>query len=468
MRPANDIAISSVVVMDKQGTSEEQTTLVRLTRDVIGTNLGTSQLELKFYHKLTLGRSSLFRSSMVDQAELIAQCVLDRFNALPVKCKPRVHADGRKEWTPLSGVVVVRPSETGLVIECVSVATGTKCLPSSIISQCNGQVLHDSHAEVLALRGFNRWLLQELQSMLEHPSYVSPYIYRNGDVDQEPGKRPFRLADDLSIHFFTSEAPCGDASMDLLMQSKAPEDAIPWDTSHALQVDVEAPSLPGRADFGLLGVIRRKPARADAQSSLSKSCSDKLAIKQVTSILSFPADMFFEVSPTAFVKTLVVPHDQFHEAGYRRAFSPAGRAKFGDISRTTYFDVHPLPPHFKSFEFRKNSEPQKTSNISTVWIRASGNASESHIEILLNGVKQGYKQLSDDGRKQSLVCRQQMVEVGYAMQEQLSPALPATLATSYGSAKDSELRRDVISRKHAARSVLGTWIRNIGDEAWSI
>ncbi|KPI35208.1 tRNA-specific adenosine deaminase 1 [Cyphellophora attinorum] len=287
-------------------------------------------------------------------------------------------------------------------------------------------------------------------------------------VECEPGQRPFRLVDDLSMHFFTSEAPCGDASMDLLMRSKAPEDAIPWDTPNAIEGDVEAPSLPGRANFGLLGALRRKPARADAEPSLSKSCSDKLTIKQVTSVLSFPTDMFFERSPSAFIKTLIVPYEQFHEESYKRAFSPTGRAKFENIKGTTYFDVHQLPPYFNDFSFRKEAGSRKASNISTLWIKGPGDAGRSQTEILLNGVKQGYKQTSDDTRKQSLICRKQMAELGRAIQEKLGPDDSVRLRTSYCSVKDSEIRRDIISRKDAARLVLGTWIRNTGDEAWSI
>lgn len=40
--------------------------------------------------------------------DAIADCVLNTFNALPQKFKPRTLADGRKEWSPLAGIVLSR------------------------------------------------------------------------------------------------------------------------------------------------------------------------------------------------------------------------------------------------------------------------------------------------------------------------------------------------------------------------
>lgn len=40
--------------------------------------------------------------------DAVADCVLSTFDALPQKCKPRTLADGRKEWSPLAGIVLSR------------------------------------------------------------------------------------------------------------------------------------------------------------------------------------------------------------------------------------------------------------------------------------------------------------------------------------------------------------------------
>ena len=41
-------------------------------------------------------------------------------------------------------------------LHCLSLATGVKCLSNDKVRQAKGMALHDSHAEILAIRGFNR------------------------------------------------------------------------------------------------------------------------------------------------------------------------------------------------------------------------------------------------------------------------------------------------------------------------
>lgn len=43
---------------------------------------------------------------MASLAERVATLVLNKFESLPKKCKPRTYPDGRREWTPLSSVVL--------------------------------------------------------------------------------------------------------------------------------------------------------------------------------------------------------------------------------------------------------------------------------------------------------------------------------------------------------------------------
>jgi tRNA-specific adenosine deaminase 1 len=40
--------------------------------------------------------------------DAIAAVVLDAFNKLPPKCKPRPRDDGSQEWVPLSGIVMAK------------------------------------------------------------------------------------------------------------------------------------------------------------------------------------------------------------------------------------------------------------------------------------------------------------------------------------------------------------------------
>lgn len=398
---------------------------------------------------------------MTSLHEKVAQAALDCFSSQPQKCKPRTAADGREEWTPLAAVVISRGTDDN-IIECASLATGTKCLPASALSKCHGTVLHDSHAEILALRGFNRWLLQEIQHMLKEPAFCSPYLRRQDAVDTTAEDvPPFRLASDITLHFFTTEAPCGDASMELLIEAKPPEDTVPWNLDGA---DI---SMPGRGYFSLLGSVRRKPARADAEPSLCKSCSDKLAIKQVTSALSFPTDTLVQRTPNAFLSALIVPAGQYNEIGFRRAFGPNGRMKHIADESSRFFDIVQLPDTFPRFEFENRRNPTKAtkaSNISALYIRDSGQP----LEILLNGVKQGFKQFDMDARKQSAVCRKQMWLCGSECVRLMDALALMQPSSTYREAKYCGVRFAAVQRRNVATTQMGRWTPSRGDEDWTL
>ncbi|RYO88956.1 hypothetical protein DL764_008646 [Monosporascus ibericus] len=267
---------------------------------------------------------------------LIASLVHGTYDALPPKRKPVIRDNGLREWVPLSGII----------------AEGMKCLPSAKLPQAQGNVLHDWHAEVLAIRAFNRFVLEECRQLaLGGPETSSPFLRRRtpdemrasestagDDGDTENGwwhAQPFAWRDDVALHMYCSEAPCGDASMELTMAAQA--DASPWDipslpsspfpppsspfpSNSATSAEAEPTTLPGRAYFSLLGAVRRKPARGDAPPTLSKSCSDKLALRQCASLLSGLAVLL--VSPeNAYVRCLVLPEAAYSVGGCRRAFS---------------------------------------------------------------------------------------------------------------------------------------------------
>ncbi len=133
-------------------------------------------------------------------------------------------------------------------------------------------------------------------------------------------------------------------------------------------------------------------ARADSPITLSKSCSDKLALKQCTSLLSSPLSLL--VSPeNAYIDTLILPHDQYRQQACERAFGPTGRML--PVVGSTW----PIGYHFRPFRVETteiafpysrraagaNPDGYKGSNISAVW-------TPRHQETLINGVLQGRKQ----------------------------------------------------------------------------
>jgi len=358
--------------------------------------------------------------------------------------------------------------------------------------KCKGRVLHDCHAEVLALRGLNHFLLTEVLSLVQHDSApcFSPYLRgRNGQVGQENGThwsgQPFEIRSNVSICMYCSEAPCGDASMEMVMDGTA-GDAEPWEA--VIHPDG---ALHGRGYFADLGVVRRKPGRGDAEPTLSKSCSDKLTLKQVTSVLSFGASVLIAITPNAYLSQVVVPADKYSEGGYSRAFGPAGRMAFARSA--------PLPPAFgfrpftatvlaRDFDPFPFSRPwsggpaSKAGNVSAVFVAAASNAGAAVCETIVRGVRQGFQQFGEDAKKCSALSRwktwdlvARIVDLVLAQQGPGSVPLPVRrhlvclhTASSYRELKEGSLGAARAAAKATVVLTLGGWRRNEGDQRWSL
>ena len=129
-----------------------------------------------------------------------------------------------------------------------------------------GCVLHDCHAEVLAIRAFNSFLLEECYRMTQDYDYQSPVLERTFyTAKRHPHfapilvDYPFTIYPELQIVMYCSEAPCGDASQELVMATQA--DATPWSATASTSSTPRAGRLLGREDFGKLGIVRRKPGK---------------------------------------------------------------------------------------------------------------------------------------------------------------------------------------------------------------
>lgn len=352
-----------------------------------------------------------------------------------------------------------------------------KCLPLSKIALANGRILHDWHAEVLAIRAFNHFVLQECKSLLaqDAPSSCTPYIRRSTEAD-DPQGRPFTWRDDVSLHMYCSEAPCGDASMELIMDAQP--DASPWETplsarmmerSGLATAAAAAPELMmlGRACFSRLGVVRRKPARPDAPPTLSKSCSDKLALKQCTSLLGAAASLL--VAPrAAYLASLVLPQDQFSAAACRRCFSPLGRmaavvvdGSGGGWGGGYVFRPFEVRTTAVEFGFSRRGGPEGTryvaSSLATAWT-ANGLA-----ENIIGGVLQGRKQM--DPRGGSKLDRQWIWHLAVEVAEGVGMPEAVPADGTYEEMKEAEVLsvRRKVNEDVKAQALKG-WVRNAGDE----
>jgi len=93
-----------------------------------------------------------------------------------------------------------------------------KCLPASKLPQANGVAVHDWHAEILALRAFNYFVLQECQRLAaagDERITSSEFLRRrtSSGVSSPSSSsfwhsQPFTWREDVTLHMYCSEAPC--------------------------------------------------------------------------------------------------------------------------------------------------------------------------------------------------------------------------------------------------------------------
>ncbi|XP_068943792.1 tRNA-specific adenosine deaminase 1 isoform X2 [Petaurus breviceps papuanus] len=150
--------------------------------------------------------------------EIAYLCYTHYSTRLPKQGKP----EPDREWTLLAAVVKVNsaaegscdPSDKSLPVtkEVVSMGTGTKCIGLSKMRK-SGDILNDSHAEVIAKRSFQRYLFHQLRAAV---SLQQDSIFM-------PGTKTgmWKLKPDLHFVFFSSHTPCGDASIIPMLE---PED----------------------------------------------------------------------------------------------------------------------------------------------------------------------------------------------------------------------------------------------------
>jgi len=283
---------------------------------------------------------------------------------------------------------------------------------------------------------------------------------------------------------YCSEAPCGDASMELVMDRQ--DDATPWTSPEAIvsstsndRDDIEVAeqegtgmgALRGRSHFGNLGAVRCKPSRPDAPPTLSKSCTDKLTLTQATSILSSLPSLL--ISPqNAYIHTLILPHSQLVPSAISRAFSRSGRLQ--NLSTETSsqwtggyafhgFQVQGTQREFASSRrMVRGAEKAVPSNMSAVW-------TPGWQETLIGGVLQGRKQF--DVRGASLVCKMGLWRAAVNVAALVGvPLLVETMGKrSYRDVKEAELlaaRRRV--KEDVRREGLPGWVKNTGDDEFDL
>ena len=85
-------------------------------------------------------------------------------------------------------------------IKVISLGTGTKCLPANRLSP-KGEIVNDSHAEVLARRSAILWFLEEIQRICSVDDYHSPWLDVRSDAR-------YTLREGVNLNLYISTVPC--------------------------------------------------------------------------------------------------------------------------------------------------------------------------------------------------------------------------------------------------------------------
>lgn len=383
-------------------------------------------------------------------ADRISRVVVDKFNRLNIKSgKPTVRSNGVQEWTVLAGLValICTNDKQEPEIYPITLATGVKALPNRVREFSEGSMVHDLHAEILAIRLFNWFLLDECAKVSEKDAeYVSKIIERS-----QNNRFQFKLKDNIELALLVTEPPCGDASISYLTETL--DDKEPWkeetNSSKRQKLNSDVAVTRGRTNFDKLGIVRTKPGRSDSVITLSKSCSDKLCLKQLIGITNAITSLLFPGG--IYLNYLVLPKNKFKEEDINRCFNHRFTHKLEGEK-----DIYPLKVIGYSkdeypFHKPKQNSPDVPSQLSLLHIIPS-----KYIQILNNGVKNGafVKNKRPKTQGESIVCNRQVYK-------KAQPLLDQDVAT-YTNLKKVNTRRQELKIK--GRETLTNWVSTDEDD----
>jgi hypothetical protein len=220
--------------------------------------------------------------------------------------------------------------------EVVAIGVGTQCVGRKKLDK-NGHVLHDSHAEILAKRSFQRYLaleVQQINNKLPDEQQTGNNKYKSEKLEWNPETKKYRLGDDWKVHLYSSQSPCGDAAI-YPVYSDA-EAAVDNQEKSASVLDGggDGNGPPAKRVKRITGAkplfantetmseqsinsLRTKPGKstmAEPDRTYSMSCSDKIASWNVHglqgALLSQTLDPIYLFSVTVTHDTQTTEEDQ--------------------------------------------------------------------------------------------------------------------------------------------------------------
>jgi tRNA-specific adenosine deaminase 1 len=253
----------------------------------------------------------------------------------------------------------------------------------------------------------------------------------------------------------------------------AQEDPTPWiSTDTTDETNFATSSLNGREDFSRLGIVRRKPGRGDAPRTLSKSCSDKLALKQCTSLLSSPTALL--VLPRhAYLSSLVLPISRLSVVACERAFATSGRMK--TVSGRTWTNGYKFSPFnvlatSREFHYSKQAVGDRASKIAPSNAALVWSCSGLH-DRLVGGVKEGRRKA--DSKCESRVSRRSLWKLSLGALAHGLADLEESQGTSVGDTYENFKNHYALEARRLVKAdirslALPNWQRNTGDDQFCL
>lgn len=133
-------------------------------------------------------------STFHDQIAMLSH---HKFNSLTARIQNSLL--GRKI---LAAIIMKRNSED--LGSVVSIGTGNRCVKGEELS-LHGETVNDCHAEVIARRGFIRFLYDQL--MKYNPDFPDDSIFEESEGEM------LRVRPGVTFHLYISTAPCGDGAL---------------------------------------------------------------------------------------------------------------------------------------------------------------------------------------------------------------------------------------------------------------
>ncbi|CAM8991091.1 unnamed protein product [Rhodiola kirilowii] len=321
----------------------------------------------------------------------VSSAVLSLYRSLPKKGKPQ----GR-EVTVLAAFLLSSPSQD---LQVVSLGTGTKCLGRSQLSP-RGDIVNDSHAEVIARRALIRFFYTELQCLSNGTREPLLDMYLDG------GQKRFKLRAGWQLHLYISQMPCGLIPDSEHKMTLVGESNYPIDQSQDLMNDGSG------NDAQAFGTVQRKPGRGD--TTLSVSCADKISRWNVVGVQGALLSYFLQpvyISSITIGKPRKCAELQHLEEYLRRTLyarilplSSKLKRPYA-VNKPTFFKA-PSPP--EEFQQSESAATTLTCGYSICWNKANLH------EVILGttGRKQG---ASAKGplypSTESSLCKKRLLEV---------------------------------------------------------